>query len=200
VSPIAQADGHDAPRLIAQPVPGLAAQIDDLVVGLEDAVGEPVVAHELPEVLDGVQFRRLWRQRQDGDVAGQMKFGGGMPAGLIDDEDGMGAGIDRAGDLLEMGVDRLGIAPGQNQPDGLALGRTDGAEDIGPLGALIVRRAGPCSALRPAARDLVLLPDPGFILEPQFDLYARFETRADRFDLGWEVFLKASTANSFCAW
>lgn len=174
--------------------------IDNVLGGFEDAIGEPVVAHELPDVLDWVQFGHLWRQRQDGDVFGQMKFGGGMPAGLIDDEDGMRAGIDGAGDLLEMGVHRLGIAPGQNQPDALALLRTDGTEDVGPLGALIVRRDGSCSALRPAARYLVLLPDPGFILEPELDLYARFETRADRFDLGGEVFLKTSTANSFCAW
>ncbi len=30
---------------------------DDIVMGFEDAVGEPVVVHELPEILDRVQFR-----------------------------------------------------------------------------------------------------------------------------------------------
>jgi len=39
MSPIAQTDGHDAPRLVAQAVRGVATQIDDLVVGFEDAVG-----------------------------------------------------------------------------------------------------------------------------------------------------------------
>ena len=28
--------------------------VDDVVVGIEDAVGQPVVAHELPDVLDGL--------------------------------------------------------------------------------------------------------------------------------------------------
>ena len=31
--------------------------VEDIAVGREDAVGEPVVAHELPDVLDRVQFR-----------------------------------------------------------------------------------------------------------------------------------------------
>jgi hypothetical protein len=120
-----------------------------------------------------------------------------MPAGLIDDQDCMSAGIDGRGDFREMGVHRLGVAPGQDEADAFALFRTDCAKDIGPFGALIVRRAGPRSAPGPAACDLVLLAAAGFILEPELDLYARSETLADRFDLGGEVFLNASTANSF---
>src|SRR6266550_77240 len=47
--PIAQADGHDCPRLVDEAVPGKAAVIDDVVIGSEDAVGEPVVADERPD-------------------------------------------------------------------------------------------------------------------------------------------------------
>ena len=36
---MAQSDGHDAPWLI-----------DEIVVGFEDAIGEPIVAQELPDV------------------------------------------------------------------------------------------------------------------------------------------------------
>jgi hypothetical protein len=46
--PIAQSEGHDSPREVDELVPGVTAMVDDVVVGLEDAVGEPVVAHELP--------------------------------------------------------------------------------------------------------------------------------------------------------
>ena len=35
-------------------VPSVAAVIDDVVVGFEHPVGEPVVAHQLPDVLDRV--------------------------------------------------------------------------------------------------------------------------------------------------
>jgi len=37
--------------------------VDEIVVGFEDAVGEPVVAHELPDVLDRVELWALRRQQ-----------------------------------------------------------------------------------------------------------------------------------------
>ena len=122
-----------------------------------------------------------------------------MPAGLIDDQHGMRAGIDGCGDFRQMSIHRFGIAPRQDEADGFALLWANRAEDIDPFGALIVRRAGARSAPGPTACDLVLLADASFVLEPELDLYARFETLSDRFDLGREVFLNASTANSFCA-
>lgn len=45
--PFAESDGHDLPRLVDELVPCGAAMGDDVVVVLEDTVGEPVVAHEL---------------------------------------------------------------------------------------------------------------------------------------------------------
>src|SRR5258708_20489102 len=45
---------HDAPGLCDELVPSVAAMIDDVLAGCEHAVGEPVVAHELP----GVHIRR----------------------------------------------------------------------------------------------------------------------------------------------
>jgi hypothetical protein len=33
--------------------------IDDIVVGFEDAVREPVVAHVLPDVFNGIEFREF---------------------------------------------------------------------------------------------------------------------------------------------
>jgi len=57
--PFAATDGHDVPRLIDELVPSLAAVVDDVVVGGEDAVGEPIVAHELPDILDRVEFRGI---------------------------------------------------------------------------------------------------------------------------------------------
>ncbi len=51
--PFTQPDGHDAPGLIDQPVQGVAAVIDDVVIGCEDEIGEPVVAEELPDIFVG---------------------------------------------------------------------------------------------------------------------------------------------------
>ena len=44
--------------------------VDDVVVGIEDAVGQPVVAHELPDVLDRIELGRAWRQGENSDVGG----------------------------------------------------------------------------------------------------------------------------------
>src|SRR5437764_15450058 len=44
--PIAQANGHDCPGLVDQLVPGIAAVLDDVVIGSEEAVREPVVVDE----------------------------------------------------------------------------------------------------------------------------------------------------------
>ena len=83
MSPVADAEEHDAPGLIDEPLPGVAAEVDDLVVGFEDAVGEPVVAHELPDVFLGVEFGTFGRQRDERDVGGNAQASRKMPSGLI---------------------------------------------------------------------------------------------------------------------
>jgi hypothetical protein len=66
--PLAQTDGHDAPGLLDELVPCLAAVIDEIVVGFEDTVREPVFAHELPDVLDRIELGAFRRQGDNGDV------------------------------------------------------------------------------------------------------------------------------------
>ena len=51
ICPISCPDGDDFPWHVDQLVAGEAAMVEDVAVGLEDAVEEPVVAHELPDVL-----------------------------------------------------------------------------------------------------------------------------------------------------
>src|SRR4051812_14630927 len=57
--PFAQSERHDCPRLGGEVVPGAAAMVDQVVVGGEHPVGEPVVAHELPYVLLRVELGAL---------------------------------------------------------------------------------------------------------------------------------------------
>ena len=61
MGPFSESDGHDAPGLIDEVVPGEAAMIEDVVVGFEDAVREPVFAHELPDIFDRVKLGASWR-------------------------------------------------------------------------------------------------------------------------------------------
>ena len=167
--PISQTDGHDGPRLIDEFVPGIATVVEDIVVGEEHAVGEPVVADELPDVLDRVEFGALRRQWHERDVGRYGELVRQVPSRLVKEQYGVAARRDGRGDLGQVQVHRLGIASGQHERCPLAERGTDGAEDVGGSGALIGRRGRPRSTSGPATGDLVLLSDPGFIGEP--DLY-----------------------------
>ena len=187
--PLAQSNGHDAPGLIDQLVPSVAAMVDEIVVGFEDAVREPVVAHKLPDVFDRIELGAFWRQRNDGDICGHEETGRQVPASLIDQEDGMGSGRNRFGDLCKMQVHRLAVAGRQDQGRALALLGADRAEDIGGSGTLVARRTGAGAALRPAASDFVLLADAGLVGEPDFYCIAVDALLArDRLQTGGEAY------------
>ena len=177
----------------------MTAVRDYVVVIAEDAVRQPVVAHELPDVLHDVELRAFRRQRQQSDVVRHHDVAGEVPPGLIEQQHGMLAGADHLADLGEMQAHRRGVAQWQDQSCALALLGADGAEDVDRRIALILRRRGPGSAPCPAAGDAVLLADTGLVGEP--DLYA-VETEAllarDARQRGGEVFLNASMAPS--AW
>ena len=124
-----------------------------------------------------------------------------MPTGLIHQHGRVSAGGDGERYLREMQRHGLGIAEGQDQTGALAEFRADSTKDIGRFRPLVLGCRWPRAAPGPAPRDLVLLADAGFVLEPNF---YRCATREDGFDLcqlGCEPpFLKASIANSFWAW
>ena len=114
--------------------------VEDVGVGFEDPVVEPVVAHELPHVLDRVEFGRTGRQRQQGDVGRHDELPSGVPAGLIEDQHGVGAGGDGLGDLFEVQGHRLSGAAGHDEAGAGAACGADRAEDVGGGRALVLRR------------------------------------------------------------
>lgn len=114
--------------------------IDDVFVGFEDAVREPIFAHEVPEIFDRVQLGRLRRQWQDGDVAGDDQVVGHVPASLIHDQDGVGILVDMTGDFGQMLRHGVGVTPRHHQRRRLAELRADCAENIGRSRTLIVGR------------------------------------------------------------
>ena len=198
---MAASNGHDALRLIDELVSGFAAMVDDVVVGCKDPVGEPVVAHELPDIFDRVEFGAFGRQHDDADVCGYIELSGHVPAGLIHQHDRVSAGSNGQRYLHKMQIHGFGIAEGQDQTGALAQPRADRAEDVGRFRSLILRRRWPCPASRPAPRDLVLLADAGLVLEPDFYRRAAREGGFDLCQLGCEPpFLKSSIAYSFWAW
>lgn len=199
MGPFAHSDGHDLPRLINEPVPGAAAVIDDVVVVREDAVRQPVVPHELPEVLDWVQFRRPRWQEHQGDVVRHLQLRRDVPAGLVENEHGVRTGIDGVADFGKVLLHRLGVAIGKDEASPLALFRADRTEDVGPHGALIMRGRRSGSSPRPSPSDLVLLAYSGFVGPPDFEIRTGRAFCPDICQRGWEVFLKSSPSSSFWA-
>jgi hypothetical protein len=200
VGPFAEAQGHDAPRLIDKLVPGVTAVIDDIVVGFEDAVREPVVAHELPDVLDRIELRASGWQRHERDVFGHDQFGRAVPSGLIEQDDGVCAGRDVEGDLFEMHAHGLAVALGHDNAGSLAFSRADRPEDPCRGTTLILRRTGAGATPCPAPGELGLLADTGFVLPPQLYTRSFRKPAGDLRQTGAEGFLKAAISSGRCPW
>lgn len=58
--------------------------VEDIGVGREDAVRQPVLSHELLDILDWIEFRALGRQRDYGNVGRHGELFGQMPSGLAE--------------------------------------------------------------------------------------------------------------------
>ena len=197
--PVTQSDGHDAPGLIDELVPGVTAVVDDVGLGAKDAIGQPVVADELPDILDRVQFGTFGRQRHQRDIGRHHEAIRQVPPGLVEQQHGVRPGRHRARHLGQVQVHRCGVAAGQDEPRGLALPGADGAKDIGRGGTLVLRRRRSGTAPSPAPGDLVLLADTCFVGKP--DLYrGQFDALllGNFVQEGREFFLKCSIAPS--AW
>jgi hypothetical protein len=171
--------------------------VEQVLVGCEDTVGEPVVTDELPDVFDRVQFRALGRQGHESDVGWNDEVMREMPSGLVEEENRMPAWADRGGNLGQVQVHGFGIAGRQDEGRTLSFSGANGTEDVGRGGALVTRRRGSRATPGPAPCDLVLLADAGLIGEP--DLYlieAEALFAGDLFQTPGECFLKSSMAPS----
>src|SRR6202521_3560707 len=109
-----------------------------------------------------------------------------MPSGPFHEQNGVSAGLDGKRDLLEVQRHGLCVAGRKDETGRLAERGTDGAEDIGRGRSLILQGERSRAAFRPASRDLVLLTDAGFVLEPEFERLAA--ARGDRRQDVWDFF------------
>ena len=121
-----------------------------------------------------------------------------VPAGAVEEQHGMGAAPDTAGDLVEVELHRVRIGEGERQGGARAAGRTDGAEQIGALVALVGGLAGARPALGPLPHQAVLLADPGLVLEPDLDRLMPGQMGHMRPQGRGPVFLNASIVRSSC--
>ena len=121
-----------------------------------------------------------------------------MPSGPVDDEYSVSAWCHQGRDFIKMPLHGLSVAAGQDKARTDTARGTDGTEDIGRLRALVPERRGSAAASRPAPGEHGFLADPGLILPPNFYRGVGREPGSDLPQPGGEVFLKSSTANSFC--
>lgn len=110
----------------------------------------------------------------------------------------MSLGGDVAADLFEMHLHGGGVSEGKHERGPLAEPGTDGPEEIGIVVALIGGQAGTRAGLGPNSRAAILLPQPGFVLKPNFDALALGQRGYVAFERAREVFLKASITRSSC--
>ena len=198
--PLASSEGHDAPGTVDESFPRVAAVVEDVLVGFEDAVRQPVFSHELPDVLLWVEFRAFGGKRDNGDVGRRRQRARKMPTRLIDEQRRVRARRNVLGDFGQVQVHGLRVAARQDETGALTLSRADRAEDVGRGRALVLRRARSRAALGPTTGDLVFLADTRLVGEP--DLYgADLDAFAfgDLFQARGKVFLNASMAPSACA-
>ena len=110
-------------------------------------------AQAFPDVLHRIELRRVGRQRDEGDVGGNLELLGDVMAGPVENERGVSAGRDVAGDLGQAQRHDLGVGGRHDEGGRGAPFGADGAEQIGPF--INVGRAGLSGPRSP------LGPDPG---------------------------------------
>jgi hypothetical protein len=104
----------------------------DVILGGEDAVGEPFVVYELPNILKRVQLGAFGWQSDNGDVADYDELAGRMPYRLINQHDRMSPKGDHERDLRQMQGGMVSLfVKRSHRPSALSMFQANRAEDTG---------------------------------------------------------------------
>ena len=125
-----------------------------------------------PQVLGGLQFGRVRRQKEQVHVVRHPQLDAGVPAGAIEDQHDLlaGAGADLARELGELDFEERNAHRGGQVKDGATRGGMDETHQVAPFEPVLDGRGGPLADWRPDARQQRLQPDPMFVGGPHFDL------------------------------
>ena len=89
-----------------------------------------------PDVFSTVEFRRIARQPDEGDVCGHAEAVAAVVARAIEEDGGVGASLNGLADGFEVQVHHGGIGFGHNDGRTCRPAGTSGTEEIGPVAAL----------------------------------------------------------------
>src|SRR3954449_392842 len=125
-------------------------------------MAQVVLAQELPDVLDRIEFRAVGWQMQQADVVWHLQLVPWlMPAGAIEHDHRVVTVGDVPADFAQMQVHGVDVDPGQDQGGADATLRADSPEQVGPFIAEIARHPRPAAALGPDIGQGTLLTDTG---------------------------------------
>ena len=120
-----------------------------------------------PDAFDRVQFGRVGRQRDQGDVGRNGEGIRAMPACLIKHHHRMFVISDGFRKAVEEGLHSRRIGIGHHQRESIISARLNGSEDIGEGEAPIAEPWRPLAALPPYMANAALLADARLVLEEQ---------------------------------
>src|SRR5258708_12620500 len=101
-----------------------------------------------------------------GEVFRNLELARGVPAGLVENDQGVCAGRYGIAYLFEVFGHGFGVGVRHDDRDAGIAAWTDGAEQIGIIIALTLRLPGPLALLRPFGTARTLSPDPPPTLPP----------------------------------
>ena len=164
MGPATYGDRSDAFWLRYKAVPGLTAGIYDCVVGVEETVGEVVLAKILPDVFLLVDFGAVGQQRQQADFVGHLQQASWlMPACAGDGDHGVCAKRDVSANLGEVQVYSACVDVGQHQGCADTARWADGAKEVGPSIATVTGCCWSRSPFSPKPGQRALLTHSCFI-------------------------------------
>jgi len=79
--------------VVGEECPGVACLVEDVVVTVEYGNRELVAAQIFPDVFDWVEFGRVGRQGDEGDVVGDGEILGDVIARTVEDQSGVAASL-----------------------------------------------------------------------------------------------------------
>lgn len=150
-----------------------------------------MAAEVVPEIFDGVEFRGIGWERDDGDRGRDAEGFGDVVAGVVPEEGDVGAGGNRRRELIEEELHDRRVEPVGDQALGPAGLRADDGEDVEALEPALFRGGRAGSGVGPDGGQRALLAEPALVFEPDFDGLAGVGD-GDRREGVREFFLNAS--------
>ena len=102
-------------RIGSELVPCFLSGLNDIVIGLEDAIGQPVLTQELPNVLDGIEFRCSGWKPDQCDIARNVELSGRVPGSPVHDHGSMSLRRDHGADFIEVVLHGACVGIGHDQ-------------------------------------------------------------------------------------